>query len=119
MGDAVLGLDYSFLGAPALSGHKYAQYRQKTIVGTSVRVVAPTGDYDNTKIINLGSNRRAFKGEIGASHQLGKWTMELAGALFAFTDNTDFLGGLTLSQAPIYSVKVFEINCKSVQRPGF
>jgi len=89
VGDAVLGLDVSFLGAPALSAGKFDKYRQKTIMGASVRVVAPTGDYDNTKIINIGSNRWAFKGELGASRQLGKWTLELAGALWAFTDNTD------------------------------
>lgn len=116
LGDAVLGLDVSFLGAPALSADKFSQYRQKTIVGASVRVVAPTGDYDNTKIINLGSNRWAFKGELGASRQLGKWTLELAGALLAFTDNTDFKSGLTLSQDPFYAVKTHVIY---TFRPGF
>jgi hypothetical protein len=109
IGDAVLGLDISFMGAPAMSGDAFSQYRQKTIVGASVRVAAPTGKYDNTKIINLGSNRWAFKGELGASRQLGNWTLELAGALWAFTDNTDFLEGLTLSQAPFYTVKAHAI----------
>lgn len=116
LGDAVLGLDVSLMGAPALSADKFAQYQQKTIVGASVRVVAPTGDYDNTKIINLGSNRWAFKGELGASRQLGKWTLELAGALLAFTDNTDFLNGQTLSQDPFYVVKTHAIYTFS---PGF
>lgn len=116
IGDAVLGLDVSFVGAPALSADEFAQYRQKTIVGASLRVVAPTGDYDNTKIINLSSNRWAFKGELGASHQLGKWTLELAGALLAFTDNTDYVNGLTLSQDPFYAVKTHAIY---TFRPGF
>lgn len=109
IGDAALGLDISFMGAPALSGNAFSQYRQKTIVGASVRVVAPTGNYDNTKIINLSSNRWAFKGELGASRQLGNWTLELAGALLAFTDNTDFLDGRTLSQALLYNVKAHAI----------
>ena len=116
LGDAVLGLDVSLMGAPALSADKFAQYQQKTIVGASVRVVAPTGDYDNTRLINLGTNRWAFKGELGASRQLGKWTLELAGALIAFTDNTDFLNGLTLSQDPFYAVKTHAIYSFS---PGF
>jgi len=116
VGDAVLGLDVSFLGAPALSAGKFDKYRQKTIMGASVRVVAPTGDYDNTKIINIGSNRWAFKGELGASRQLGKWTLELAGALWAFTDNTDFKGGLTLSQDPFCAVKTHAIY---TFKPGF
>ena len=116
LGDAVLGLDVSFMGAPALTAGKFAQYRQKTIVGSSIRVVAPTGDYDNTKIANLGSNRWTFRGELGASRQLGKWTLELAGALWLYTDNTDFNGGQTLSQAPFYAVKTHVIH---TFRPGF
>lgn len=116
LGDAVLGLDFSFVGAPALSANTFAQYRQKTIVGASLRLVAPTGDYDNTKLINLGTNRWAFKGELGASRQLGKWTLELAGALLAFTDNTDYVNGLTLSQEPFYVVKTHAIY---TFRPGF
>ena len=109
IGDAALGLDISFIGAPALSGKAFSQYHQKTIVGASVRVVAPTGNYDNTKVINIGSNRWSFKGELGVSRQLGNWTLELAGAFLAFTDNTDFLDGGTLSQAPLYTVKAHAI----------
>jgi hypothetical protein len=116
LGDAVLGLDVSLMGAPALTTDKFSKFRQKTIVGASVRVVAPTGDYDNTKIINIGSNRWAFKGELGASRQLGKWTLELAGALLAFTDNTDYVNGLTLSQDPFYVVKTHAIY---TFKPGF
>ena len=33
----------------------------------------------------------------------------MAGALLAFTDNTDFLNGQTLSQAPFYAVKTHAI----------
>ena len=44
-----------------------AQWRRKTLVGISLKVVAPIGQYDPTKLINYGVNRWAFKPELGLS----------------------------------------------------
>ena len=44
------------------------QWRQKTLLGVSLKVVPPTGQYDPTKLVNLGSNRWTFKPELGFSH---------------------------------------------------
>ena len=56
----------NFLGAPALSLKEFGGYRQDLIVGASLRVSAPLGQYDDRKIVNLGANRWSFKPELGA-----------------------------------------------------
>ncbi len=57
------------------------------------------------KLINVGTNRWAFKPEIGVSHPVGKWTFEaIAGAWF-FQDNDDFFGGRHREQEPLASIQ--------------
>jgi hypothetical protein len=83
---------------------------------SSLQVVAPTGQYDSNRLVNLGSNRWAFRTQVGASRALGRWMVEIAGAAWLFTDNDDFLGGSTLGQDPIYVVQAHGIYSL---RPGF
>jgi len=75
------------------------------IVGASLQVSVPAGQYDNTKVVNLGTNRWFVKPEVGVSKALGRWTLEAAAAVTDFADNDDFLGGGTRSQDPLYSLQ--------------
>jgi len=95
----------NFYGAPALSLKEFAGYRQDLIVGASLQVTAPLGQYDNSKLLNLGNNRWSFKSELGISKAWGPWTVELAPSATFYTDNTDFNKGATLSQAPLYAMQ--------------
>ena len=104
--DARFTFGVNFIGAPALTSREFRNYRQKTIVGANFQVIVPTGQYDETKLINLGANRWGFKPEIGLSHAIGRWHLEAAGTLWLFTDNRDFFGGSTVSQDPLYAVQV-------------
>jgi hypothetical protein len=92
-------------GAPALSLKKFAGYRQDLIIGVSLQVSVPVGQYDDTRLVNIGTNRWAFKPELGISRARGPWTVDLAAAVTLYTDNTDFLGGGTVAQEPLYSVQ--------------
>ena len=98
-------LCWNFHGAPALSLKEFASYQQDLIVGASVQVSIPSGQYDADKLVNIGSNRGFIKPELGLSKAWGPWTLELATAATFFADNEDFLGGKTREQDPIYSVK--------------
>jgi hypothetical protein len=98
-------LSVNFYGAPALSLKEFRQYRQDLIVGASVQVSVPVGQYDETRIVNLGTNRWYFKPELGASKALGSWTLEGKLAATIYTDNNDFFNGNRRSQAPIYSAQ--------------
>lgn len=104
-GDFGVRLSAILIGAPALSLPEFASYRQNTLVGASVRVSLPTGQYDSGKVVNIGTNRWFVRPEVGGSQALGRWTLELATAATFFGDNADFLGGQTREQAPVYSVQ--------------
>jgi hypothetical protein len=104
--DPAVRFALNLYGAPAMDLEEFASYRQKTSVGVSIVVALPLGEYDPTKLINLGSNRFSFKPEIGLSRALGKWTLELYGGVWLFTDNQDFYGGKTREQDPLGSAQV-------------
>ena len=106
LGDPRLRLTMNLHGAPAMTPREFAAFRQGTIVGVSITVVSPLGEYDAAKLINLGTNRWSFKPEIGASCAFGQWIVEaMAGAWF-FTDNTDFVGGRTRAQDPVVATQL-------------
>jgi hypothetical protein len=66
----------------------------------------PLGQYDNSKLLNLGNNRWSFKPEeLGISKAWGPWTFEVAPSVTIFSDNTNFFGGNTFAQSPIYAVQ--------------
>ena len=105
LGDPRFRLSINLLGAPALSAEEFADYQQDLIVGASLQVSAPLGQYDDTKLLNIGNNRWSFRTEVGVSKAWGPWTVEIAPSVTFFTDNTDFFGDRTFSQAPIYAVR--------------
>jgi hypothetical protein len=90
--------------APALQ-REFAAYQQDLIVGASLQVQAPLGQYDPSRLVNLGTNRWAFRPEVGVSKALGALTVELAAAVNIYTDNDDFLGTQTRKQDPLYAVQ--------------
>lgn len=104
LGDPSARLTVNFVGAPALEMPRFMTYRQKTVVGASLKVVAPLGQYDNTRIINLGTNRWTFVPSIGASRKLGHWYIEGVGSVWLFTANPD-ARGQRLQQDPLWAVQ--------------
>ena len=84
-------------GAPAASVGQFAKAPRRTILGTSLTVVAPTGQFFPDRLINLGTNRWAFKPEFAVSQPMGqKWLLDAyAGALVVHGQR------LVLSRAPL------------------
>jgi hypothetical protein len=105
-GDLALRLGVNLLGGPAMSPREFASYRPKTLLGTSLTFYAPTGQYDSTRLINIGTNRWGFKPEIGVVHIMGKWAVDAYFGVWLYTANPDFFGGATRKQDPIYSSQV-------------
>lgn len=97
---------YNFIGAPALSVQEFTDYQQDLIVGASLQVSAPFGQYDDDRLVNLGNHRWFVKPDIGVSKAWGDFTLELSSGVFIFTDNHDFFGGKTLEQDPVYTTQV-------------
>jgi hypothetical protein len=100
----------NFRGAPAMSQRDFDKYRQGAIIGASVAAVLPLGQYDGDRYINIGSNRWAFKPEIGVSYAMGRWILDgMAGAWF-MTENGHAPQG-PRTQAPILSTQV-HLTCR-------
>ncbi len=106
IGDVALRYAMNIYGAPAMRGKQLASYKQKTIVGASITVSAPTGQYDPARLINIGSNRWAFKPEIGVSRAFGKWSVEGAGGVWLYTENHHFNGSAVRTQVPMGSLQL-------------
>ena len=100
----------NFFGAPALSLKEFAGYRQNLVLGASLQISVPTGEYDPSKLINVGTNRWSAKPEIGLSKVLGRrWSLDLALAGTFFETNDDYYGGRTRAQDPIYSFQAHAV----------
>jgi len=110
VGDPLLRVSVNLYGAPSMSLREFASYRQDVIVGVSLRVSAPWGQYDPSRLVNLGTNRWIFKPEIGVSKATGPWTLEVKGGATFFTVNDDFYGGKRREQDPIYSLGAHAIH---------
>ena len=103
--DPAFRVSINFIGAPALTAAEFKNYRQNFILGGSLRVTAPLGQYDSEKLVNIGTNRWSFKPEIGFSKAIGRWTAEVAPAAVFYTDNGNFFGGQTREVAPLCSLQ--------------
>lgn len=105
LADPVFSFSVNLYGAPALSLEEFAAYQQDIIVGASLRVTAPGGQYDTDKLLNLGTHRWSVRPEVGISKRLGPLTLELDGSVAFYTDNPDYFGGRVRAQAPLYAVQ--------------
>lgn len=106
--DPLLRVSVNFYGAPALTLPEFRSYEQDLIVGASLQVSIPAGQYDDTRLVNIGTHRWYFKPEIGISKAWGPWTLEGKGAVTLFTTNNDFFNG-NRSQDPVYSFEAHAI----------
>jgi len=77
----------NLLGGPAMPPREFAKWKQKILLGASLKIIAPTGQYDPTKLVNWGINRWAFKPEFGYSEQWGNWLLDAYGGAWFYTTN--------------------------------
>jgi hypothetical protein len=101
--DMRLRFSWLLTGAPAATLGEFAKVPRKTIIGTSIMIVAPTGQYYPEKLINLGTSRWAFKPELALSQPLGKrWLIDFYTGIWIFTKNDSYYPGSSVrSQAPM------------------
>jgi len=117
LADLKARLSVNLLGNPAVSPAEFAQSHQdRVLVAASLALSAPTGQYDSTRLINLGTHRWAFKPEIGVAVPWKKFDFDLyAGGVF-FTRNPSFYpGGAIREQDPL---AVIQFHASYTFRPG-
>ena len=106
LGDPRLRCVVNLIGGPALPMKEFMARKPEPTLGFSLVVVVPTGQYSNEKLINIGSNRWAFRPEFGLSFPKGRWTFEAAAGVWLFLDNTHTYPGQNVrSQDPLYTLQ--------------
>jgi hypothetical protein len=107
--DPRLRFALNFHGAPALGLREFMQNaaarKSDFVVGASLGVQAPLGQYDPSKLINLGTNRWQVRPDIGFSKRLAQFTLDMGAGVAFFTENDNFFGGKTVEQDPIWSIQ--------------
>jgi hypothetical protein len=111
--DPRVRLSVNLYGAPALKGAEYAQYRAQhatnTVVGASLAVSAPLGQYYEDKLINISANRWTVRPQLGVVHSRGSWSFELTASMFLFSDNNKFFNNSRLKQKTLYAAQAHVI----------
>ncbi len=107
--DPRIRLSVNLLGPSAMEPKEMRDYLMThpvyTIVGVSLSVTMPFGQYYNDKLLNLGQNRFVFRPQAGFVHSWRNWSYELTASLYLFTDNNDFFNGGTREQNPVFAMQ--------------
>ena len=94
MADVMVRMAVNLLGAPSLSPAAFVKTPlPRSMLGASLKVLAPTGKYDPTLLINVGTNRWAFKPELGYTRRAGPVTLDMYAGAWFFTNNDKFFAG--------------------------
>jgi hypothetical protein len=117
-GDLGVTLSVNLLGAPTMTPADFQQLRADPhpILGASLKIVAPTGQYNPDKLLNVGANRWALKAELGSVIPLSrKWMLELVAGGWFLGDDDEFVAG-EREQEPIVALQAHLVRRF---RPGF
>ncbi|NWA02649.1 transporter [Pseudomonas gingeri] len=105
MGDTQIVLAHNLFGGPALTQQEFANWTPETFLTGALWITTPTGDYDKNRVINIGSNRWAFKPELGFGTPIGPTWLEINTWISLFGDNKDYHGDSKLEQKPLYAIE--------------
>lgn len=105
-GDPQLRLAVNLAGGPARRRAQLKGVRFGTVVGASLSLSLPLGDYDSDRRLNVGAHRWAAKPELGLVQPLGgPWFLETYLGVWLFGDNTAFLDTATVTQKPLWALQ--------------
>ncbi len=103
--DLRLRLTLSVLPGSAQTVAEFMRAPPDRTLGVSLVVNVPTGEYFDDKLVNLGTNRWAFRPEFGGSRRFGRWNIDGSLGVWLFDDNDEFLGHMERSQDPLTSLQ--------------
>jgi hypothetical protein len=106
LADARFKFSVNLRGNPAMLPREFAKEPRRTIVGVSFLASAPSGQYANTKLINIGNNRWAFKPEVGVAWPKARWDVDAYLGVWLFSSNTAYYPGLARqTQNPMVAIQ--------------
>jgi hypothetical protein len=120
LGDVSVRLAFNLVGAPRMTPEQFREFlgRRDSLLGLSLRVEAPTGQYDPDRFINLGTNRWSARTEIGYVSAWKGWVNELTAGVRFFGDNDEFVGHVR-EQDPLATIELHVGRAVRRARPDF
>lgn len=118
VGDLGVTMSVNLVGAPTMTPADFQALRADPhpILGASLRVVAPTGRYDDDRLVNVGANRWAARLELGAIFPFSPpWLLELQAGAWFLGDDDEYLAGRR-EQDPIVALQAHLVRRF---KPGF
>lgn len=122
--DGRIKFGLNLLGSPVLTPQEFRRFEERTVLGVSVVISVPVGQYYPSKLINLGTNRWGFKPEVGFSHREGRLYFEMYTGVWFFTENNEYFKSTTLTQNPLFAFQahvdyIFKSNIWIALNGGF
>jgi hypothetical protein len=93
LADSRIRVSVNLFGGPAMTVPEFVKHRERLVIGASVTVVVPVGQYDPARLINPGANRWAAKPEIGFARRMGRWAFDAYAGVWMFNTNSKFYPG--------------------------
>ena len=107
--DPRIRLSLNLTGPSASTGKELREYisehKKYTIVGVSLAITLPLGQYFEEKVINLGQNQFVFCPQVGFVHNWNKWSYELTGSIIFYTKNPNFTNGKDKILDPVFALQ--------------
>ena len=106
LADARIRFAMNLKGGPAMGLGEFVKWHEKRLLGASITVSIPTGQYDSARLVNTGTNRWGFKPELGYTRRWGHWALDCYGGAWFYTANAAFYPGHSLrTQKPIGAIE--------------
>lgn len=107
--DPRIRFSVNLIGPKALNAQDlmayYAERPTNTMLGASISVTLPLGQYAGDRLLNLGQNRFVFRPQVGFVHNWGLWAYEFTASVFLYTDNNDFFNNQKRKQDPTFAAQ--------------
>ncbi len=112
IGDLTVGCVFGIFGSPAVPLEQYATYEPGITFGVLTKLGMPTGEYDESEILNLGSNRWSVEIGLPTTYSIGtslvdpKLTrFEILPSITFYTDNDDPYNAGKCEQDPLFNLE--------------
>lgn len=103
--DGRIKFGVNLFGSPVMTPKDFQKFQEHTVLGVSIVISVPVGQYFPTKLINLGSNRWGFKPEIGLSHREGRLFYEIYSGVWMYTANESYFHGHIQTENVLFSTQ--------------
>lgn len=105
-GDVTVLFGLGLYNTPALTSSEIKLRNHDGLsIASSISLTIPTGDYDNTKLLNVGTNRSSQKLELNTTYRYKNIMFEANVYGINYSNNNEYRGYNKLEQKPLYGLE--------------